>query len=308
MKVLIFLFISCFFANFFAKGRPGEVASYDLPVQKVWTQEEMDNAIPMPLLQVNGTPPFSLDDLKMATCNANNTLLNANYQSWYGSRDYLRATGKVFFTLKGSNYVCSASIAAANLVWTAGHCVCEPSATSFNNPTWATSFSFVPGYYNGNGQSYTGRTLRASAVWANGRGQSGMASDYALVQFDNNAFGNLRPLPLSYNIGTPASYNYISRGYPAASPFNGMWVNECNTLGCRRDTSMSPQTVGIACNSNGGSSGGPWYTGENHGICSVNSYGYSNQANVMYGPYFNTDTYNFFRSVVTLSNNQTKIN
>jgi len=306
MKFLILFFISCFVAQLYAE-QVGIVA-YDLPDQRIWTQEEMDNAIPMPLLQVDGSPPFSVDELKMATCNANNTLLNTNYAGHY-SRPAMRSTGKIFFTLKGANYVCSGSIGANNLVWTAGHCVCEPSATQFNNPTYATSVTYSPHYYNGQGTQLVGRSWYSSSQWANGRGQSGIPYDYALIRFDNNVFSGYTPLGLVVSITNPANYNYISRGYPAASPFNGNFINECNTLGCRRDSNMSPQCVGIACNSNGGSSGGPWFNGENMQITSVNSYTYNNQAGVMYGPYFDANTRNFFNSVVQIAkNNATTIN
>ena len=41
--------------------------------------------------------------------------------------------------------------------------------------------------------------------------------------------------------------------------------------------------MGIGCDMTGGSSGGGWIVGGN--LYSVNSYGYSNQPDVMFGPY-----------------------
>ena len=41
--------------------------------------------------------------------------------------------------------------------------------------------------------------------------------------------------------------------------------------------------MGIGCDMTGGSSGGGWIVGAN--LYSVNSYGYSNQPDVMFGPY-----------------------
>ena len=59
-----------------------------------------------------------------------------------GGGKVVQTTGKVFFTLAGTNYVCSGSstVAANNsLVQTAGHCLNEgPGA-------FATNFIFVPG-------------------------------------------------------------------------------------------------------------------------------------------------------------------
>jgi hypothetical protein len=44
--------------------------------------------------------------------------------------------------------------------------------------------------------------------------------------------------------------------------------------------------MGIGCDMTGGSSGGGWTVGNT--VYSVNSYGYSNRPNVMYGPYQGT--------------------
>ena len=77
--------------------------------------------------------------------------------------------------------------------------------------------------------------------------------------------------------------NYHSYGYPAAPPFTGERLWRCNSPLQTSDNSASPATMGIGCDMTGGSSGGGWIVGNN--VCSVNSYGYSNQPNVMYGPY-----------------------
>jgi hypothetical protein len=46
---------------------------------------------------------------------------------------------------------------------------------------------------------------------------------------------------------------------------------------------VNPATMGIGCDMTGGSSGGGWVVGNT--VLSVTSYGYSNQPNVLYGPY-----------------------
>jgi hypothetical protein len=63
-----------------------------------------------------------------------------------GSGTIVRTTGKVFFTLGGSDYVCSgSSTTAANrsLVQTAGHCLNEGPGD------FVTHFTFVPAYADG---------------------------------------------------------------------------------------------------------------------------------------------------------------
>jgi hypothetical protein len=88
-----------------------------------------------------------------------------------------------------------------------------------------------------------------------------------------------RGIAFNYN----RSQNYVSYGYPAAPPFTGERLWTCNSPLQASDNSASPQTMGIGCDMTGGSSGGGWIVGGN--LYSVNSYGYSNQPNVMYGPY-----------------------
>ena len=80
--------------------------------------------------------------------------------------------------------------------------------------------------------------------------------------------------------------SFVDYGYPAAPPFDGskLWV--CEAAHATDDTSASPATMGIGCDMTGGSSGGGWTVGNS--VYSVNSYGYSNQPNVMYGPYQGT--------------------
>ena len=81
----------------------------------------------------------------------------------------------------------------------------------------------------------------------------------------------------------PAQQRYLSHGYPAASPFNGEREYICDSNLGHRDNSANPPTMAIGCDMTGGSSGGGWVVGNN--VLSVNSYGYSNERNVMYGPY-----------------------
>jgi hypothetical protein len=192
--------------------------------------------------------------------------------------------GKVFFTLGGLDYVCSGTaLLSANksVVWTAGHCVNEgPGA-------FATKWAFVPAYKDGSAPFgvFAATDLLTTSAWENG-GDFGYDEGVAVVAPANgrsltDAVGG-RGIAFSYN----RSQRYQSHGYPAAPPFNGErhWV--CDSGLVTSDASASPATMGIGCNMTGGSSGGGWIVGTT--LYSVNSYGYSNQRNVMYGPYMDS--------------------
>ncbi|MDH6237579.1 hypothetical protein [Cryobacterium sp. CG_9.6] len=193
--------------------------------------------------------------------------------------------GKVFFTLGGANYVCSGNaIAAANesTVVTAGHCVNEgPGA-------FATKFTFVPAYDNGAAPfgQWSATELYAPTQWASG-GDITYDTGFAVVASPTGT-------SLSDTVGASgASFNnsrgltYSAYGYPAAAPFNGETLESCYGT-ATDDPYAQSESQGIPCNMTGGSSGGPWFIGSGStGLQnSVNSFGYSNIQNTMFGPYW----------------------
>ncbi|MBN9131566.1 MAG: hypothetical protein J0I04_18200 [Paenarthrobacter ureafaciens] len=194
--------------------------------------------------------------------------------------------GKIFFTLGGSNYVCSGnSVTAANksTVSTAGHCVNEgPGA-------YATNLVFVPAYLNGSAPygKWTAKALYSPTQWAsNGNMQYDTA--FAVVNTLNGQ--KLADVVGSSGVQFNAArgLNYKSFGYPAAAPFNGESLKSCS--GTATNDPYNPQflTQGIPCNMTGGSSGGPWFIGNSSSGYqnSVNSYGYGSNSSTMYGPYW----------------------
>ncbi|WP_411375814.1 trypsin-like serine peptidase [Arthrobacter sp. MPF02] len=193
--------------------------------------------------------------------------------------------GKVFFTLGGANYVCSANAVASvneSTVSTAGHCLNEgPGA-------YATNFVFVPAYNNGAAPygKWTARSYHAPAEWS-AAGDMAYDTGFAVMDKLNNqtltdvvggsgvAFNQARGL------------TYKSFGYPAASPFDGQTLKSCTGTATPDTTNPQFGTQGIPCDMTGGSSGGPWFIGTSSSGTqnTVNSYGYSG-SNVMYGPYW----------------------
>jgi hypothetical protein len=242
---------------------PAAVADY-------WTAERMENAIPVQ--QVRDAASGRVEQAA------------APFESYEypGSYTVFPASthGKVFFTMGGSNFVCSGTALTStnrSVVWTAGHCVNEgPGA-------FATNWAFVPAYRDGSRPfgTWTARALVTSSQWGN-QGDISYDVGAAVMNTNGSALTDVvggRAIAFNYN----RSQFYTSFGYPAAPPFNGerLWVCESNLL--TSDSSTSPQTMGIGCDMTGGSSGGGWIVGG--AVHSVNSYGYLTQPNVMYGPY-----------------------
>ena len=150
-----------------------------------------------------------------------------------------------------------------------------------------TNWAFVPGYKDGAAPygTWTARQLLTTAAW----GQAGDFSyDLGAAVVNANGGATLTDTVGSRGAGfnQAAEQHYLSHGYPAAPPFSGGRMFICESDLGIRDTSADPATMGIGCDMTGGSSGGGWVVGNS--VLSVNSYGYSNQPNVMYGPYQGT--------------------
>ncbi len=207
-----------------------------------------------------------------------------------GGGKVVQTTGKVFFTLGGTNYVCSgSSTAAANssLVQTAGHCLNEgPGA-------FATNFTFVPGYDDGAAPygQFVAAELHTSTQWAN-QGDLNYDVGYAVVNTSGGSTltGAVGAQGVGFNLARNATM--YAFGYPAAAPYDGSDIAWCHGP-VVADTWGGSSDQGMVCNMTGGSSGGPWFInyGESSGIGtlnSVNSFKYTGGplANRMFGPYF----------------------
>jgi hypothetical protein len=189
--------------------------------------------------------------------------------------------GKVFFTLGGVNYVCSGTALLSgnkSVVWTAGHCVNQgPGA-------YATNWSFVPAYKDGSAPlgEFPARQLLTTSPW---KTTGNLGYDLGAAVVATAAGRSLTDVTggrgIAFNYARQQRYQ--SHGYPAAPPFDGQRLWVCDAPWGADDASASPATMAIGCNMTGGSSGGGWIVGSS--LYSVNSYGYSSQPDVMYGPY-----------------------
>lgn len=254
-------------------------------VEAYWTDERMAEAIPAEARfkgakAIKGKPGKDPDDCKKKgrwACDDNPDEGDVSAVPEVPQPEL----GKVFFTLGGTNYVCSGTATNSgngDVVTTAGHCLHEgPGA-------FATNFAFVPAYENGAEPygKWTAKELFTTQQWA-ASGDFEYDAGFAVMN-ENSSGASLTDVVGSYPIAfnQARGLQYQSFGYPAASPFDGETLWSCS--GTATDDPFGASTQGLPCDMTGGSSGGGWITGG--AINSVNSYKYRSDSSTMYGPYF----------------------
>ena len=254
-----------------------------------WTPERMKSAIPGDVLadkalaRGNKSPAATVE--KGSSTQISGKAARGK-TTLHASESPVSNIGKVFFTMGGSNYVCSGnSVGSSNksTVSTAGHCVNEgPGA-------FATNFVFVPAYLNGAAPygKWAANALYTPTQWSSA-GDMQYDTGFAVVDPLNGQ--NLSDVVGASGVQFNAArgLTYKSYGYPAASPFDGQSLISCT--GPASDDPNNPQfnSQGIPCDMTGGSSGGPWFIGTSSSGYqnSINSYGYGTRSTVMYGPYW----------------------
>ena len=248
--------------------------------------------------------------------------------SWTGGGTVAETTGKVLFALGSSFFVCSASLvqdsrSGESLVLTAGHCVYDNE-----NNRFATNWMFIPNYDAAPAPLTTSGSFCAATLYGCWTAESlvvhtGFASEPG---FTGNAIlhdfafavlgdGGHDAGTLAESLGTQGIvFTDVSKGtpvhafgYPHAAPYTGIDLVYC-AGGVNFDNRLFRLTYKLGCNMTGGASGGPWFQGFDEEIgqgtlISVNSYKYSNDANSMYGPKFNSDTQDVYNSANSASGN-----
>jgi hypothetical protein len=191
--------------------------------------------------------------------------------------------GKVFFTLGGTDYVCSGnSVASGNgsVVSTAGHCVNEGPGD------FATNWVFVPAYDNGSAPygQWTATDLYTTSQWKND-GDITYDTGFAVVSGSGTLADEVGASGVAFNQDRGLSYTLY--GYPAAPPFDGETLQSCSGT-ASDDPFGQSESQGVSCDMTGGSSGGPWFIGSGAGGTqnSINSFGYDSVSNTMFGPYW----------------------
>ncbi|MFI6903713.1 trypsin-like serine peptidase [Nonomuraea sp. NPDC050394] len=200
-----------------------------------------------------------------------------------------KTTGRVFLTVGGVDFVCSAgTVRSANrdVVVTAGHCVKDGAGE------WADNWTFVPGYQEGGGQpygAYTARRMFVAGPWS----RSGDDSyDVGMVALNTSRGRHVADVvgtqEIAFNGGRGGqAYGF---GYPADPPYDGERLFYCAGR-LRNDPYGQTRDQGLGCDMTAGSSGGPWLTRFDAAtgkgtVTSVSSFKYSDDQGTMYGPYF----------------------
>ena len=159
------------------------------------------------------------------------------------------AIGKVFFTVGGGDYACSASSvnsSSGELVITAGHCV-----YSVEDQSWVSDFVYIPAYANGNAPygTWSGESMATFAGFASS-GDDTLDTGYVAVSGPSNLVATVG------GNGVEADYSSFSdplftMGYPSASPENQAYCYATATV----DTSDG--LVFMPCDQGPGASGSP---------------------------------------------------
>ncbi|MEV5083011.1 hypothetical protein AB0K74_30750 [Streptomyces sp. NPDC056159] len=197
--------------------------------------------------------------------------------------------GKVFFDSPEGTMVCSATVVQdpahpgkSNLVWTAGHCV-----HAGKKGGWYRNIAFVPSY-NDAGRStaelqnagkdevapfgvWWGDWAQTSEQWIEQGGPTGgqgAAYDFAVIHVTPEQGGAGKSLEETVGTALPVDFaapavpqvrSLTATGYPAAPPYDGQRLYQCQDKPGRLSLNASDPTMyRIGCTMTGGSSGGGW--------------------------------------------------
>ncbi|WP_066954902.1 trypsin-like serine peptidase [Streptomyces lushanensis] len=204
-------------------------------------------------------------------------------------RDNAAEAGKLFFDGPSGSMVCSATVVQdpanpgrSNMVWTAGHCVHAGKSGG-----WYRNLAFVPSYNNdgletGALEAAAKEEVAPHGVWwadwaqtsdqwiAQGASTGGQGApyDFAVIHVTPEKGGDGKSLEetvgsaLPVNFNAPATPNIASMtatGYPAAPPFDGQKLFQCEDKPGRLSlNAQDPTMYRVGCTMTGGSSGGGW--------------------------------------------------
>ena len=300
-------------------------------IVKYWTPARMANATPRDFVKTNkgfvpaarggNKPPKEPTDPGDGST-AGGTTTTVTGASWTQGGPALTGTGKVFFSMAGSNYVCSGATvddgnrSGYSMVLTAGHCAYDETTGAF-----ATNWMFIPEYDSSPTKTCTSTehgcfTATALVVHQNYATAAGFDSqaikhDWAFaVVGTGSQGGQLDALVPDFGIDFDAlSESRYSFGYPASGKYAGSDLVYC-AGGVTTDSSLD--TWGLRCDMTPGSSGGPWMkdfdTSTRSGtLNSLNSYKYDGGRlrNYMFGPKFGPKTQAVYNAARSATSNET---
>lgn len=207
-----------------------------------------------------------------------------------------RSTGKLYFNIGSSTYVCSASLIKPGVIVTAAHCVAD-----FGASTFFTNFEFHPAKFKNYSKTGTWGWASATVLTSYYNGTDSCAvsgivceNDVALIKLAGRKSNTYYP---GHNLGwygygwdgygfaenttfgvTAAQISQL--GYPVSHD-DGLKMQRNDSLGYV-DSSSSDNTV-IGSRLTGGSSGGPWLVNLGRKPNSDVSYGSDSSFNIVVG-------------------------
>jgi V8-like Glu-specific endopeptidase len=162
-------------------------------------------------------------------------------------------TGKLFFNIGSSLYVCSATVQRVGVITTAGHCVSDGNGHFYSN------WQFIPATRVGSAPfgTWVWRQVVTTATWHFGGGGVPNAQDVAVIALVPNSNGRL--------IGNITGY----AGFDIPDLYSGQHLTTigypCNLDNCAKDHRNDAQAVSGSNNTDivgsdmgGGASGGGW--------------------------------------------------
>ncbi|GAA3765520.1 trypsin-like serine peptidase [Salinactinospora qingdaonensis] len=204
---------------------------------------------------------------------------------WNGGGKLTKTTGKVFFTMDGRDFTCSAAVVASHnddTVVTAGHCLKDGQGS------WARNWLFVPGYDDGERPygSYAAREMLVAPQWSE---QGDDSYDFGVVVLDTDDGSHVADRTGAQRIAfnTANSERVWAFGYPATGRYAGRHLRYC--AGPTTPDQSGTHSSGMACEMTQGSSGGPWLSdfdpqSGSGTVTSVISFKYANDTGTQYGP------------------------
>ena len=320
-SVLVVVSVLTLAAPVFA-ARPSGAAAERARILSYWTSARIANAHPR---DISFSPVRGYTVAKAPSARAKpappsgGSVTGASWPNGKG-KIYV-ASGRVVFTMDGSDWICSGSVvtdsrSGVSIVLTAAHCAYDETANG-SASGFATNWMYIPQFdssptYTCSATAFGCWTAQALVVH---RGFATAGSFNTAATTHDWAFAVVGPGGKSgsaslealgtFGLSTSAVQNNTTVGafgYPAAGKYHGKDLTYCSgPIG--RDPLNDNLTYRLACDMTGGSSGGPWLapfdgTGNNGQLSSLNSYGYSG-IRAMHGPVFNSQTAQTFSTATS---------
>ncbi|MSQ47668.1 MAG: hypothetical protein EXR78_04635 [Deltaproteobacteria bacterium] len=175
--------------------------------------------------------------------------------------------GKLFFTLNGQDFTCSASVIGRSTLITAGHCSSDGDQTFADNQLFCPSFNVVADSMRG--------CWSVVISWVSGPWHFSGDPDYDYACLVTATVGTKIPNKIGNVTGTLGrAWNLASSqaertfGYPAAAPFTGRTLQTTASTEWYTHDFIAGNQISkiIGSDLTGGSSGGPWILGWTGGL------------------------------------------